>query len=76
MLVIALVIGLLILPVLIFLAGRLTLGAYANGGLLALFADYFRGLINGHLSVWLAVVGPYGFYLLARLLALVWRFTR
>ena len=69
----ALLVGLFVLPVLIFIAGRSTLGAYANGGLWALFADYFRGLAAGYLSNWMAVIGPYVFALLARILAFVWR---
>ena len=70
---VALVLGLLVLPLLIYLAGRLTLGSYANGGPLALLGDYLRGLANGHLSVWIAVLGPYGFILLGRLFAAIWR---
>lgn len=70
---VALVLGLLVLPLLIYLAGRLTLGSYANGRPLALLGDYLRGLANGHLSVWIAVLGPYGFILLGRLFAAIWR---
>lgn len=75
MLAIALGFGLIILPLLIYAAGRTTLGSYANGGPWALFGDFFRALAAGHASAWIAVVGPYGFLLLARLFALIWRRT-
>jgi hypothetical protein len=71
----ALAFGLLVLPLFIWIAGRLTLGGYANGGPFALYGDYFIGLARGGLSYWVAVVGPYGFLLLARLMRAAWRRT-
>jgi hypothetical protein len=44
--------GLLVMPALVYLAGRYTLGPYAHGtvqethGVLSLFADFFKGLPN------------------------------
>jgi hypothetical protein len=72
----ALLFGLLILPALIWTAGRLTLGGYANGGPWALYWDFLRGLAKGGASYWIALVGPYALLLFARLLAALWRRTR
>jgi hypothetical protein len=69
----ALGVGLLMLPLLIWIAGRVTLGGYANGGPLALYVDYFIGLAKGALSYWIALFGPYAFLVLARVMAAIWR---
>lgn len=71
----ALGVGLFVLPICIWIAGRATLGSYANGGPFALYADYFIGLAKGGLSYWMAVLGPYFFLSLARLMRLLWRRT-
>lgn len=63
----ALLTGLLLMPVLVWIAGQLTLGDYAHGGLVALWADYFRGIARGDLAFWMMLLGPYGFLLLGRL---------
>jgi hypothetical protein len=52
-------IGLLVMPCLIFLAGRLKLGPYAHGNLFALWRDFLAGLAAGSLAAWFIVVGPY-----------------
>jgi hypothetical protein len=69
----ALAVGLLILPLLIWIAGRISLGDYTNGGPLGLYADYIVGLARGGLSYWVALLGPYGFLLLARAMRGIWR---
>src|SRR4051812_50129941 len=52
-------VGLLVMPLLIWLVGSLELGPYANGGLVALLRDYYIALAGGALAQWLVGVGPY-----------------
>jgi hypothetical protein len=68
-----LAVGFFVLPWLIWVAGFLLLGAYANGGPFALFADFFVGLAHGSLVYWAVALGPWMFVLLARVL---WRLLR
>jgi len=58
--------GLIALPLLIFLAGSLTLGAYESGRLGAFLADFYGGLVRGWLPVWGVVLGPYALLLFLR----------
>ncbi len=69
----ALGVGLFVLPVLIYLAGSLTLGNYASGGFGSFLADYFSGLFSGWLPVWGVVLGPYAVVLFLRGLRFVWK---
>jgi hypothetical protein len=55
---ISLLCGLLLLPVLIWTAGHLVLGAYTNGNLGAMLADFYRGLLEPSLPYWVVVLGP------------------
>jgi hypothetical protein len=55
-----LLVGLLLMPVLIWAAGSAELGPYANGGLAALLADYYVTLAKGSLAYWIVALGPYG----------------
>lgn len=64
----ALAIGLVLVPWLIWIIGRLTLGDYAHGGPLALWGDFFRGLYAGSLAFWIALLGPYVLLLSGRVL--------
>lgn len=63
----ALLLGLLIMPVLVWVVGRATLGDYQHGGVGALLAEYVRGLARGELAFWIMLLGPYGFLLAGRL---------
>jgi hypothetical protein len=63
----AILVGLLIAPLLIFLMGHATLGPYAHGGLGRLLADYFAGLGRGAPVFWAIALGPYVMTLLVRL---------
>ena len=54
-----LAIGLLLMPLLIWLVGSVVLGHYANGGLGALLHDYYLALLHGSLAFWLVALGPY-----------------
>jgi hypothetical protein len=59
-------IGVIVMPCLIFLAGRIALGPYAHGNVFALWSDFIRGLVSGSQSVWFIVLGPYLFVWLFR----------
>lgn len=69
----AILVGLLIMPALIYLAGRYTLDAYANGGVFALYYDFFKGLFEPRSSCWIVVIGPFVFLTLLRILRLARR---
>jgi len=58
--------ALLILPLLIWVAGRLSLGEYlrdpsgaSTGGPFALMVDYLHGVLTLSPGHWLALLGPY-----------------
>lgn len=68
-----LVLGLLLMPILIFLVGRAELGPYANGSLWSLLGDYYVTLAKGSLAFWLVALGPYGALWLLRGLRLWFR---
>lgn len=69
----ALALGLLVIPLLIWLVGHRTLGPYTRGddprglGPLALYGDYFAGLARGWLGYWTVALGPAVVLLLTRL---------
>lgn len=63
----ALVMGIGVLPPLIFLAGSRAFGPYAAGGLGALEGNYFRGLAGGSFGFWTVAAAPYLLILVARL---------
>jgi len=54
-----LALGLTIMPLLIWIAGKAELGPYGNGGLGALLGDYYSALATGSLAFWLVALGPY-----------------
>lgn len=79
----ALALGLLLIPLLIWLIGHRTLGPYTRGddprgmGPLRLYGDYFSGLAHGWLGYWTVALGPAVLLLLVRLwLAVVRRMPR
>jgi hypothetical protein len=57
----AVLVGLLIMPVFIYIAGYIALQPYAHGGLFMLYLDFFKGLFRFQLSYWIVVVGPFVF---------------
>lgn len=65
--------GLLLLPLLIWLFGRMSLGSYANGGPFKLWLDFLGGLGHGELPFWAVVAGPYLASLFFRGATLIWR---
>ena len=56
---VCLALGLIVMPILIWLVGSSRLGPYANGGLFALWRDYVAALAHGSLAFWLVALGPY-----------------
>jgi hypothetical protein len=58
-LLIALPVGVLLLPPLIWLVGSHVLGAYAGGGTRDLVDHFFRGLAQGQQAFWIVALGPY-----------------
>ncbi len=62
----ALLFGLLIMPLLIWLTGRVSLGSYAHGGVFAILKDFAGGLAAGELAFWIVLLGPYGLLLIIR----------
>ena len=69
----ALLFGLLVMPALIYLAGSYTLQEYANGGLLALYFDFYKGLVQPRPSCWVVVIGPFVFLTTFRVFRLILR---
>jgi len=70
---IALVVGIAVMPMLIFFTGANLLGRYEGASLLGLYASIFGGLKAGWASAWIVFLGPYGLYLTFRLLTVWWR---
>jgi hypothetical protein len=62
----ALLFGLLVMPPLIFLAGNIALKAYANGGVFALYLDFFKALFQPRPSAWAVAIGPFVFLCVVR----------
>src|SRR5579862_2427659 len=69
----ALGLGLVVMPLLIWLVGHRALGPYSHGddprglGPLALYGDYFSGLAHGWLGYWAVALGPAVMLLAVRL---------
>src|SRR3981081_3519337 len=68
----ALLCGLIVMPVLIWFAGSRVLGPYTHGqnshaGPFALVADFFSGLAHGSVVFWAVALGPAVLLLLIRL---------
>ena len=68
-----LLIGVTLMPVLIFFAGVAALGRFDGASLGGQFASLFAGLKEGSVASWVVLLGPYGLYLLFRTLRLWWR---
>jgi hypothetical protein len=62
----ALLFGLFVMPALIYVPGYYVLKPYANGGLFALYVDYFKGLVEFRASCWITLAGPFVFLSLFR----------
>ena len=69
----AVLFGLLAMPALIYVPGYYILKPYANGGVFALYFDFYKGLIELRPSCWSAVFGPFVFLSLFRIGRLILR---
>lgn len=74
----ALLVGLVLMPFLIWFAGNRVLGPYTHAqnpraGPFALFADYMVGLAHGSAVFWVVALGPALLLLLARVFARLYR---
>ena len=70
---IGLLLGVALMPVLIFYAGAATLGRFEGASLGNLYASLFMGLKEASIASWIVLLGPYGLYLLFRALRGWWR---
>jgi hypothetical protein len=71
--VVGLLLGVVLMPVLIFYAGVATLGRYEGASLGHLYASLFTGLGQASIASWVVLLGPYGLYLLFKGLRAWWR---
>ena len=71
--VLGLLIGVGLMPVLIFYAGVATLGRYEGASLGHLYHTLFEGLGAGSIASWAVLLGPYGLYVLFKGLRAWWR---
>ena len=68
-----LLIGIGVMPILIFYAGVASLGRYEGASLERLYQGLFAGLSQASIASWAVLLGPYGLYLLFKALRLWWR---
>ncbi|HTW74572.1 MAG TPA: hypothetical protein VMD56_06575 [Steroidobacteraceae bacterium] len=54
-----LLLGLVVMPCLIWALGRASLGPYEHGGVFALWRDFLGGLAGGSEAFWLVLCAPY-----------------
>jgi hypothetical protein len=71
--VVGLVLGVTLMPVLIFYAGVAALGRFDGASLGHLYASLFEGLREASIASWMVFLGPYGLYVLFRALHSWWR---
>jgi len=74
----ALLVGLILMPFLIWFGGNRVLGPYIHGqnahaGPFALFGDFFLGLVHGSAVFWAVALGPAVLLLLIRLFVRLYR---
>jgi len=65
---VAVAVGLLVLPPVVYATGVRTLGAYAHGGLGAFLGDYYTALVKLRPAAWIVATGPIAALLVWRLL--------
>jgi hypothetical protein len=70
---IGLLLGVALMPVLIFYAGVAALGRFDGASLGRLYSSLFEGLREASIASWVVFLGPYGLYLLFRALRAWWR---
>jgi len=70
---VSLIVGVVVMPCLIYFAGHFKLGEYAHGGLFAFWRDFLAGLGRGSQAVWFVALAPYLLVWLARAARRLWR---
>lgn len=70
---VSLVVGLIVMPCLIYFVGNLKLGDYAHGGVFAFWRDFLTGLAHGSQAFWFVALAPYLLLWLARAARRLWR---
>lgn len=70
---IALGVGFGLMPLLIYDAGITLLGRYEGGNAARIYDGVYHGLQLGSVASLIVVFGPYGFYLIFRVLYLWWQ---
>jgi hypothetical protein len=70
---VGLLLGVTLMPVLIFYAGVAALGRFDGASLGHLYSSLFEGLKEASIASWVVFLGPYGLYLLLRVLRSWWR---
>jgi hypothetical protein len=68
-----LLLGVTLMPILIFYAGAATLGRFEGASVGHLYGSLFLGLKEASIASWVIFLGPYGLYLLFRALRAWWR---
>jgi len=68
-----LVVGVAIMPILIFYTGVFALGRYEGASLGHLYQSLFSGFREASIASWVVLLGPYGLYLLFKGLRAWWR---
>jgi hypothetical protein len=63
-----LILGVVVMPCLIFAMGRASLGPYEHGGVFALWRDFLLGLSHGSEAFWFVALAPYLLLCVLRLL--------
>ena len=70
---VCLLLGVALMPVLIFYAGIAALGRYEGASLAHLYSSILRGSSMSSAASWVVLLGPYGLYLLCKALRGWWR---
>ena len=70
-LVLAAALGAILLPMLLWISGRILLGRYENGGLIDLWLDFARELGQGGTAAWILLIAPYAFLQVGRIVWLL-----
>lgn len=73
--IVALGLGFGVMPALIFYVGSSVLGRYEGAAIARMYDTVYRGLGSGSVAAWVVVLGPYGLYLIFRMLRLWWRLS-
>ena len=70
-LVLAAALGAILLPMLLWISGRILLGRYENGGLIDLWLDFARELGQGGTAAWILLIAPHAFLQVGRIVWLL-----